>query len=75
MVESLEAQRGLANPTLDKNGNLWRFTSTLGKIRIGFDLANLLNMSLRMRGDFEHPLPAIDRVCGAKAVGAQVVVG
>src|SRR6202034_4079330 len=49
--------------------------STLWKVRIGFDLANLLNMSLGMRGDFEHPLPTVDRVPCAEAMGAQVFVG
>src|SRR5215469_2252638 len=48
--------------------------SFLWKIWVVLDLANLLYVSLRMSGDFQHPLPAIDDLrTVAKAVGAQVV--
>ena len=47
----------------------------LRKVRVCLDFANLLNMALGMSGDFEHPLPAIDRCLISKAVRAQIVVG
>ncbi len=53
----------------------WRFLSTLWKVRVSFDLANLLNMTLGMSGDFEHPLPTIDRLSRSEAMSAQIVVG
>src|SRR5438445_6932173 len=50
--------------------------SFLREVRVVLDLANLLNMPLRVRGDFQHPLPAIDPLSIlAETVGAQVVVG
>src|SRR5580700_9682730 len=51
------------------------FCSTLGKVRVALDLANLLNVPLGVGRDLEHPLPAIDHFTGAEAMGAQVVVG
>src|SRR5580704_19740432 len=51
------------------------YCSIFGKVRVGLDLANLLNVSLGMGGDFEHPLPAVDGLSCSEAMGAQVVVG
>src|SRR6516225_6534606 len=49
--------------------------SFLWEIRVVPDLANLLDVSLGVSGDFQHPLPTIDYLrTVAKAVGTQIVV-
>ena len=49
--------------------------SLLWKIWIVLDLANLLNVPLGVRGDLQHPLPAIDQLSISEAVGPHVVIG
>src|SRR5690349_24764122 len=50
-------------------------TSFLWEIRVVFDFANLLDVSLGVRGDFQHPLPTIDDLRTlAKTVATQIVV-
>src|SRR5215472_18632290 len=45
------------------------------KIPVVLDLANLLDVALGVRGDLQHPLPAIDYLLITEAVGPHVVVG
>src|SRR5215469_15408662 len=50
--------------------------SSFRKIRVVLDLANLVDVPLGVRGDFQHPLPAVDHLSIiSKAVPTQVVVG
>src|SRR5215472_19186739 len=45
-----------------------------GEAGISLDFTNLLNMAVGMSGDFEHPLPAINRFFSSEAVRAQIVL-
>jgi hypothetical protein len=46
----------------------------LREVWIVLDFTDLLDVALGMRGDFQHPLPAIDDLFVSEAVRTQVVV-
>src|SRR5215467_7941788 len=44
------------------------------KVRVVLDLANLLDVAFGMRGDFQHPLPAINNLSLSEAVRPHVII-